>query len=152
MDAPRNNSLVIVLIVLAVVAGGALLCCGGGLVFFGVQQARDAMRRQQVQNNLRQLSEALRNYHDAHPQNAEKPSIPVVVMGEDGPPSPERVRTAKKRVTNQAHQLGLARVADQLASVLTTSIRQFVSGGATDDRHSSKGSDSRTVRSNRRVA
>ena len=61
MDAPRNNNaVVIVLVVLAVVAGAALLCCGGGVLFLlpAVQQAREAMRRQQAQNNLRQLGQA----------------------------------------------------------------------------------------------
>ncbi len=125
MDAPRNkNTVVIVLVVLAGAAGAALLCCGGGVLFLlpAVQHARESMRRQQAQNNLRQLGEALRNYHDTYPKSAEKPSLPVVVIGEDGPPSPEQVEAAKKPVIDQARQLGLARVADQLASVITTSI------------------------------
>ena len=81
------------------------------------------MRRQQVQNNLRNISEGLKQYHDTYRKKGETPTIPVGVPGEGGPPLPEQVEAAKKRVIVQARQLGLARVADQLASVVTTSIR-----------------------------
>jgi uncharacterized protein YwqG len=124
MDAPRNNNTA-VLVVLAVVAGAALLCCGGGVPFLvpAIQQARQAMRRQQVRNNLRNISEGLKQYHDTYRKKRAPPTIPVGVLGEDGPPSPEQVEAAKRRVIGQARQLGLARVADRLASVITTSIR-----------------------------
>ena len=69
MDERKSNrTLVIVLITLAVLAGSTLFCGGGGVVLLipAVQQAREAMRRQQAQNNLRQLSEAIRNYRDRY--------------------------------------------------------------------------------------
>ena len=62
---PRRT---VVLVVLAVLAGSVVLCCGIGAILLppAIQQAREAHRRQQAANNLKQLSAALRNYHDTH--------------------------------------------------------------------------------------
>ena len=134
MDAPRNNNtVVIVLLALVFVLGSGLFCCGGGAVFLlpAFQQAREARRRQEARNNLRQVGEALKNYHDVNreqrPGDAalgpERPMISVDVPNEADTSLPERIEAAKKRIVDQARQRGLTRVADQLESLLTTSIR-----------------------------
>ncbi len=56
-------------IVLAVLGGCMVACCGVGaiLVPSAIQQAREANRREQAAENLRQIGIALQNYHDTHP-------------------------------------------------------------------------------------
>ncbi|MBC8877104.1 MAG: DUF1559 domain-containing protein [Planctomycetes bacterium] len=65
IDRPNRT---VVLIVLAVLAGSVVLCCGIGVFLLppAIQQAREANRRQQTAENLRQIGLALENYHDTH--------------------------------------------------------------------------------------
>ena len=102
MDAPKSkNTRTIVLVVLAIVSVAALICCGGGVVLLlpAIQHAREAMRRQQVQNNLRQIGEALHNYQQRSGDadlEAETPRISVAVPSEADTPLAERIEVAKQ--------------------------------------------------------
>ncbi len=70
MGEPPNKSRLspVMVIVLVVFAGSAMLCCGIGAVLLppAVQQAREAKRRQQAAENLRQIGLALQSYHETH--------------------------------------------------------------------------------------
>ena len=70
-------------IVLGVALFGAVVCCGilVALLLPAVQGAREAARRAQSSNNLKQLSIALHNYHDTY-----RAFPPAVVKDENGKP------------------------------------------------------------------
>jgi type II secretory pathway pseudopilin PulG len=75
-EPPRkfSNSPVMI-VVLVMLAGSAMLCCGIGAVLLppAIQQAREAKRRQQAAENLRQIGLALQNYHDNHAGQTSQP-------------------------------------------------------------------------------
>ncbi len=79
----RSNSLLIVVIVLGVAVVGLLFCGGIGaaLLLPAVQAAREAARRSQCTNNLKQIAFALQNYHDVYQQFP-----PQYIADENGKP------------------------------------------------------------------
>ncbi len=129
MDAPsRMNTRTTILVVLAIASVAGFVCCLGGAVLLppAIQAVRETMRRQQTSDNLRQINEALRNYQQRTGNadlGTETQKIAVTVSSEADTPLAERMEAAKQRIVEQARQRGLARVADQLASLLTPSIR-----------------------------
>ncbi len=67
-DKRRKGGSTVTLIVLVAFAGVAFVCCGIGAVVLprAIQQAREAHRREQATENLRQIGLALKNYHQQH--------------------------------------------------------------------------------------
>ncbi len=72
------------IVVILLVVGGVVLVCGGimvALLLPAVQSAREAARRMQSANNLKQIGIAMHMYHDIH-----KEFPPAVVKDADGKP------------------------------------------------------------------
>ena len=71
-----QKSRTVLIIVLAILGGCMVACCGVGAVFLppAIQQAREATRRQQAAENLRQIGIALQNYHDTHAGQTTEPA------------------------------------------------------------------------------
>jgi hypothetical protein len=63
-----QKSRTVLIIVLAALGGCMVACCGVGAILLppAIQQAREAQRRQQAAENLRQIGIALQNYHEIH--------------------------------------------------------------------------------------
>lgn len=82
---PRKSSSsstsIIVIVIAVCVVGGGLLLCGGLLLFPAVQAAREAARRVQCINNMKQIELAIHAYHDTHMSLP-----PAYTTDEDGKP------------------------------------------------------------------
>ncbi len=65
--ASQKNSPILV-VLLAALGGCALACCGVGTLLLppAIQATREAQRRQQTAKNLKQIGQALQNYHATH--------------------------------------------------------------------------------------
>jgi hypothetical protein len=71
-----QKSRTILIVVLAALGVGMVACCGVSAVFLpsAIQQAREAKRRQQAAENLRQIGIALQNYHDTYAGQTTEPA------------------------------------------------------------------------------
>lgn len=80
---PRASSWPIILVVAGVAVGGMLMCGGvlAALLLPAVQAAREAARRSQCTNNLRQIALGLQNYQDVYGSFP-----PAYVADENGKP------------------------------------------------------------------
>jgi hypothetical protein len=66
-QSKENKFLVLVLLILAGVASLAVICGTGVLLAIpAIQQSREAQRRQEASDNLRQIGRALQNYHQSY--------------------------------------------------------------------------------------
>ncbi len=68
MPNGSQKSRTLLIVLFAALGGCALLCCGVGGVLLppAIQAAREAHARQRAAENLRQIEQALRNYHQTH--------------------------------------------------------------------------------------
>lgn len=75
MTNPNNRRLIILLGLLAAVVcvGLLIVFVGAPLTLMAVQQAREAARRRQCENNLKQIELALHNYHQSYSAAADGP-------------------------------------------------------------------------------
>lgn len=83
VSAGGTSTATIILVVL-LIAGIGFLACGGVMVALllpAVQAAREAARRAQCSNNLKQIALALHNYHDTY-----RSFPPAYTVDEDGKP------------------------------------------------------------------
>jgi prepilin-type processing-associated H-X9-DG protein len=84
VPAPRGGGNTPVLAIVLVAVLVVMLSCGGILIALllpAVQAAREAARRSQCSNNLKQIALAMHNYHDMH-----KCFPPAVITDADGRP------------------------------------------------------------------
>ena len=82
LQRKKNTGLIIALVVVACIV--PLFCCSGfgiALMLPAVQAAREAARRAQCINNMKQVGLALHNYHDAY-----RSFPPAYIPDEDGRP------------------------------------------------------------------
>jgi hypothetical protein len=74
----------VIVLVVMLVLGGVVLVCGGvgvAIALPAVQQAREAARRMQSTNNMKQIVLAMHTYHDVH-----REFPPAIVRDADGKP------------------------------------------------------------------
>ncbi len=119
-----RKSRTILVIVLAALGGCTLACCGVGAILLppAIQQAREAKRRQQAAENLRQIGIALQNYHDNHTVQTASPLL-VEIPADESTPLPDRVNAVKKKVVARIEEHGLSRIAAEIQENIQVSIR-----------------------------